>query len=80
MLRSGSIHIITFTSSSTVTNLIKILNSLGESDPASLLKQSQVVCIGPVTAQTAADEGIEVHLTAEEATISSLVDALTKLK
>lgn len=78
-LRNGEIHVITFTSSSTVDNLIGILRKAGADDPAALLKGAKTVCIGPLTAETARKHGLQVDAMAAEATIDSLVDTLRRL-
>jgi uroporphyrinogen-III synthase len=59
---------ITFTSSSTVTNWLAVAG-LDAVPPV-------VVCIGPVTADTARQAGLTVDLVATEHTIDGLVDAL----
>jgi uroporphyrinogen III methyltransferase/synthase len=69
---------VTFTSSSTVTNLLEALKRLGEPDPVALLGSAKLYAIGPVTAQTAADAGLTVRVTSGEATIASLVQALAE--
>lgn len=76
LLQEGGIHAVTFTSSSTVTNLLEVLKGMGVEHPAELLKGSTIACIGPLTAQTAEEAGLHVSLLAEEATIDSLVQAL----
>ncbi len=58
---------ITFTSSSTVTNFVKI--APGVVPPF-------VACIGPVTATTARAAGFDVDVTADDHSIEGLVDAL----
>jgi uroporphyrinogen III methyltransferase / synthase len=60
---------ITFTSSSTVTNL---LGALGDRMPA----EAKVISIGPVTSETAREAGLEVHAEAERHDIDGLVDTL----
>ncbi len=73
MLLSGEIDIITFTSSSTVKNFIKLLDGFDFQElPASVT----IACIGPVTAETARELGLRVDLVAEEYTIPGLVRAL----
>ena len=62
---------VTFTSSSTVENLIGIL----EGD-ASKLKGFVVACIGPITAASAEAAGLQVDVVASEHTIPGLVDAI----
>ena len=71
LLEEGGIDVITFTSSSTVTNLVQALG--GNTD---LIKKTVVACIGPVTAETAIKAGLEVAITAREHTIPGLVAAL----
>ncbi|WP_186445537.1 uroporphyrinogen-III C-methyltransferase [Paenibacillus cremeus] len=75
LLKQGKIHIVTFTSSSTVTNLLQAIKTLGE-DPLELLRNCRIACIGPVTAQTAEDAGLSVDYLAKEATVSSLVASM----
>jgi len=72
---NGSIDYLTFTSSSTVVNFVKIV---GEENVARFAGQTRVACIGPVTAETATKMGFTVHLTAEEYTISGLIKALVE--
>ena len=71
MLLDGQIDIITFTSSSTVTNL---LTALG--DEWYVAKNATIACIGPVTATTAEKAGLRVDIIAWEQTISGLVAAI----
>ncbi|WP_139490232.1 uroporphyrinogen-III C-methyltransferase [Brevibacillus dissolubilis] len=70
------IHMITFTSSSTVKNFVQAIQGQGR-DLATLLDGVQVACIGPITADTARELGLTVHILAKDATIQGLVDALT---
>ncbi len=76
MLQKKEIHIITFTSSSTVKNLLTLLSQLGAENPAQLLEGAEIACIGPVTAQTAEQSGLKVHYTAKEATVASLIEEI----
>lgn len=73
MLVNGSIDLITFTSSSTVRNFI---NLLGTANPGELVNNARVACIGPITATTARDLGLPVHIEAKEYTISGLLQAI----
>jgi len=66
-LRQG-VDVITFTSSSTARNFVSLAGS--ETGPA------LVACIGPITAQTARELGLPVHIIAGEYTIPGLVRAL----
>jgi uroporphyrinogen III methyltransferase/synthase len=79
-LLNHAVHVITFTSSSTVANLFAALQQLGIAEPLDLLADIEIACIGPITAQTAAAFGLKVTYLAEEATISSLVQSLIAKK
>jgi uroporphyrinogen III methyltransferase/synthase len=65
----GDVDAITFTSSSTVTNLCDLLGTVPDPQPL-------VASIGPVTSKTALERGLRVDVEAEEHTIDGLVDAL----
>lgn len=72
LFREGKVDVVTFTSSSTVRNLVTLLG-----DPArSLLATATIASIGPITSQTARDLGLTVQVEAAEHTIPGLVDAL----
>ena len=66
------VDVVTFTSSSTVRNLVEMLDG----DRAAL-EASFIACIGPVTSATARELGLRVDLEATEHTVEGLVDALT---
>ena len=70
-LKAGDIDLVTFTSSSTVTNLLDLLDG-----DTALLERPLVACIGPITAATARDRGLRVDIEAREYTISGLVSAI----
>jgi uroporphyrinogen III methyltransferase/synthase len=65
--------VVTFTSSSTVSNLVALLG--GDATP---LKGKTLACIGPITADTARDAGLTVDVVARESTIPGLVNALVE--
>ena len=67
-VRGGDVDALTFTSSSTVTNLCDVLGEVPT--------QPLVVSIGPVTSKTAMERGLRVDVEAAEHTIDGLVDAL----
>lgn len=71
-LNHKEIDIITFASSSTVRNFVKILGK----ENLSLLNGVKAACIGPVTKGTAEELGLNVSVTAEKYTIESLVEAI----
>ena len=70
LLEQG-VDVITFTSSSTVRNLLNLL----EGDKG-LLESALIACIGPVTAAAARELGLRVDLVAAEHTVEGLVEAL----
>ena len=69
-LTNGEIDFVTFTSSSTVKNLVQ---QLGNITP---LQQVKIACIGPVTADTARNFALEPDIVAETYTIDGLVNAI----
>jgi uroporphyrinogen-III synthase len=71
MLLSGNIDMVTFTSSSTVTNLLALLGTEIHS-----IGKAKVACIGPKTAATAKERGLRVDIVAGENTIPGLVEAI----
>lgn len=75
-LRAGEIDLVTFTSSSTVTNLLRVLGEEGKA----LLHTTKTACIGPVTADTCYTNDIEPTIIAEDYTITGLVEAIKNLK
>ena len=72
-LRNGDVDIATFASSSTVKNLVGILE--GDVTP---LKRTTIACIGPVTAATAREFGLNVAIEAREHTIPGLINAIIR--
>jgi uroporphyrinogen III methyltransferase/synthase len=78
LLQNKAIHLITFTSSSTVRNLLEAMRLLGVERPLELLEGVETACIGPKTAETMAECGIPITYMAKEATIASLVESFSK--
>ncbi|KAF0208831.1 MAG: uroporphyrinogen-III C-methyltransferase [Actinomycetota bacterium] len=74
-LRDAEVDAVTFTSSSTVTNFIKLAEGI---DLAAVLKDALVASIGPITSDTARAAGLTVGVEAEEYTIPGLVTAVAK--
>ena len=73
MLLSKEIDVITFTSSSTVSNLVALFNK-----EELAVNNAKIACIGPKTADTAARVGLKVDIVASENTIPGLVAAIEK--
>ncbi|MEM5770740.1 MAG: uroporphyrinogen-III synthase, partial [Bacillota bacterium] len=74
-LRARRVDAVTFTSSSTVKNFLALL--AGEDIPA-LLSGVLLAAIGPITAATAREAGLEVAVIAREYTIKGLAEALVE--
>jgi uroporphyrinogen III methyltransferase/synthase len=70
LMASGSIDLVTFTSSSTVTNFRELVGEI----PRGL----QAAVIGPITADTAREAGFEVVVSPVEYTVDALVSAIVK--
>jgi uroporphyrinogen III methyltransferase/synthase len=66
---------ITFTSSSTATNLAKLL---GEDRLAETLRGAVIASIGPITSQTLRKLGVDVTVEARESTMAGLVRSITE--
>lgn len=73
MLKNGEIWAITFTSSSTVHNFCEMFAG---DDWREMLGKTRIACIGPITAKTAREKGLEVDIMPAEYTIPALVDVL----
>ncbi|MCX7923577.1 MAG: uroporphyrinogen-III C-methyltransferase [Clostridia bacterium] len=75
LLDESRLDFITFTSSSTVSNFVSIVGK----ENLHKLTGAKSVCIGPVTAKTAAEFGINVTAVADIHTIDGLVDKLVSI-
>lgn len=73
LLARGEFDAVTFTSSSTVHNLVR---ALGE-DWRNLLSGTVCAAIGPVTAQTLSEYGLSAAITASRYTVPGLLEALS---
>jgi uroporphyrinogen-III synthase len=85
LLRHRQLDILTFTSSSTVRNFMEWLGNceqhvpdLRQEDLVAALAQVHIACIGPITAQTARELGLNVTIEATEFTIDGLVQAIVQ--
>lgn len=77
MIEAGEIDLVTFTSSSTVTNFITMLGENSE-QVKTLLNNTGIASIGPITSETALKSGLKVTVEAEEFTIPGLVRVILK--
>ena len=71
-LDERSIDVITFTSSSTVTNFLDRLNKKYHEK----LNKILVACIGPITQKTAEDRGLKVTIVPNQYTVAGLFSAI----
>jgi uroporphyrinogen III methyltransferase/synthase len=74
LFEESRIDVITFTSSSTVTNLAALM---GSTDLSDMLKTALVACIGPVTAEAARKFGLTNIIQPDVYTAAELVHAIT---
>ncbi len=71
-LQQKQIDAVTFTSSSTVNNLLDLLGA----DALSLLEGVTVVSIGPLTTATAVNRGLKVAIEPQDSTLEAMVAAM----
>jgi uroporphyrinogen III methyltransferase/synthase len=77
MLSNGEIHLLTFTSSSTVRNFVRLFGTDWLGPLSASGKRPIVACIGPITAETARACGLPVDVVPSEGyTVPSLVKAV----
>jgi uroporphyrinogen III methyltransferase/synthase len=70
---NGQVDLITFTSSSTVNNFVTMV---GNENIGNIASQVKVACIGPITAETARQNGFTVDIVANQYTIDGLIEAI----
>jgi uroporphyrinogen III methyltransferase / synthase len=75
LLEEKEVDFITFTSSSTAKNFISIIGK----ENLDKLSGTKLVCIGPVTMETAKELGLKVSAMADVYTIEGLVDKLVEI-
>lgn len=75
LLQDRKIDLVTFTSSSTVTNFVE---ALAKEDLKAICNGVRVACIGPITQKTAEGFGLPIDIVPEHYTIPSLVDAIVE--
>lgn len=81
LLQAGAADAVTFTSSSTVRYTLRGLAEAGLDgmQALDLLNGTTIVCIGPITAQTAKECGLKVTAVADEYTTDGLIGALIRV-
>lgn len=78
-LRNSELDVLTFTASSTVRNFAEALTAGSGPELAALVGKTPVAAIGPITAETARQYGLEPRIIAPEHTIPGLVRALEEV-
>jgi uroporphyrinogen III methyltransferase/synthase len=73
LLRQRKVDVITFTSSSTVKNFVRLF---GGKNLAEIAVESAIACIGPITARTVEQAGGRPEIVAAEFTINGLTRAI----
>jgi uroporphyrinogen III methyltransferase/synthase len=77
LFEQGAIDMVTFTSSSTVTNFFSMFES-HEAELHKWMARVTVACIGPITARTAKENGLTVRLVPDEYTIEGLTEGIVE--
>jgi len=77
-LQEKRVDMVTFTSSSTVRNFIKLLDINTPAEMQELMSGVAVATIGPITAKTAEQFGLHVDVQPAEYTIPDLVDSIVE--
>jgi uroporphyrinogen III methyltransferase/synthase len=77
MFEKGEIQMVTFTSSSTVSNFMEMFDAQG-GQLQGRMGDVAVACIGPITAKTAEEKGLVVSLVPAEYTIEALTEEIVK--
>jgi uroporphyrinogen III methyltransferase/synthase len=75
-LAAGEIDMVTFTSSSTVTNFLTMVDAASPGELKQLMAGVEIATIGPITAKTVADSGLTVAVQPEHFTIPDMVQAI----
>ena len=70
------IDMITFTSSSTVTNFVELFG--GRESMRHVIGETQIACIGPITAGTAREYGMTTNVMPGENTVPALAEAIAR--
>ncbi len=75
-LEEGGISMITFTSSSTVRNFLAMIDAENQEELQRILAGVKIAAIGPITAKTVTDNGLQVDVQPEEFTIPEMIQSI----
>jgi uroporphyrinogen III methyltransferase/synthase len=73
-----TVDCLTFTSSSTVTHFLALVDEVGGASGRERLREATVACIGPITAETARAAGLRVDVVPAEFTVPALARAVVE--
>ncbi|MEJ2690925.1 MAG: uroporphyrinogen-III synthase, partial [Deltaproteobacteria bacterium] len=76
MFLERRVDMVTFTSSSTVTNFLHMLGEEDREKRITLLGKTRIASIGPITSKTVEEAGLAVDVQPEIFTIPSLIDSI----
>ncbi len=76
MFLEKQVDMVTFTSSSTVTNFLQMLGEEDLEKRQTLLGDTKIASIGPVTSKTVEEAGLTVDVQPETFTITALIDSV----
>ncbi|HEU4504944.1 MAG TPA: uroporphyrinogen-III C-methyltransferase [Nitrospira sp.] len=75
-IQAGAIDVVTFTSSSTVSNFVELIG--GTEEARRMGAKTTIACIGPITARTAEEHGLPVTIMPGENTVPALAQAIVR--
>jgi len=75
-LEDKKIDMVTFTSSSTVTNFLTMVDAASPEELQQLMVGVDIAAIGPITSKTVEDSGLQVTVQPERYTIPDMVNAI----
>ena len=75
-LEEKNVDMVTFTSSSTVTNFLTMVDASSEEELHRLLDGVKIAAIGPITSKTVKNNGLAVDIQPEQYTIADMVNAI----
>jgi len=75
-LESGTVDMVTFTSSSTVRNFLTMVDAKDQEELERLMDGVSIAAIGPITAKTVVDSGLTVDVQPEQYTIDAMIASI----
>ncbi len=75
-LAAKKIDMVTFTSSSTVTNFLRLVDAENQDDLHALMQGTHIAAIGPITAKTVRNHGLSVDVQPRKYTIAEMVRSI----